>query len=188
VDEAGKRIAELERRLEAGERAARALADSERLYRALFEGTQSAVTIRSLEDQSFIECNAAALHLYRADTVEMLRGSKVTDLSANEQLDGTPSPQALRNVVARAIQNGTERCEWLARRLDGSPFIADVRIAILELEGGRRVMQTMIEDITDKKAGEDALRRRAERDELVGRISRRFLDGGAEAATRFAIE
>src|ERR1019366_4619448 len=51
-------------------RATHALADSERLYRALFEGMASAVTIRALEDQRFIECNPAALKLFRAESVE----------------------------------------------------------------------------------------------------------------------
>ena len=75
-------IADLERRLEASERSVRTLADSERLYRSLFDGTATAVTLRSLESQSFIDCNAAALTLYRATSIEQLQGSRVTDLSA----------------------------------------------------------------------------------------------------------
>ena len=53
-------IVDLERRLAASERSARALVDSERLYRSLFDATATAVTLRSLDDQSFIDCNAAA--------------------------------------------------------------------------------------------------------------------------------
>ena len=188
IDDSKKRIAELERQLEAVKRTALALADSERLYRALFEGTATAVTIRSLEDQTFLDCNAAALRLYRAETAAQLRGSKVTDLSAENQSDGTPTVVALRRHVALSMQNGKQRSEWLARRLDGSPFIADIHTTVLELEGGRRVMQTMIDDITARKAAEVALRRRAEHDELVGRISRRFLDGDVDGATQFAID
>jgi PAS domain S-box-containing protein len=165
-----------------------ALVDSERLYRALFNGTATAVTIRSLDDQSFIDCNMAALRLYRAESVAQLRGSKVTDISAAKQADGTPTAVALKRVVALAIENGFHRSEWRARRLDGSLFIADIRITIVELEGGRRVMQTIIDDITERKAAEAELRRRAERDELVGRISRRFLDGNVAEATGFAVE
>jgi len=181
-------IADLERRLDASERSARALVDSERLYRSLFDGTATAVTLRSLDTQAFIDCNAAALTLYRAASIEQLRGSHVVDLSAERQPDGTLSRDAFREHVARAIANGSERAEWLARRLDGAPFIADVRIAVLELEDGRRIMQTIIEDITERKATEASLRRRAERDEVVSRISRRFLEGDLEASTRFAIE
>ena len=166
----------------------RALADSERLYRALFEGMASAVTIRSLEDQSFIDCNPAALTLYRATSVEQLRGTKVTVLSAETQSDGTPTLEALRRHVALAVQNGRQRSEWLARRIDGSLFVADIHTAIVELEGGRRVMQTIVEDITERKNAEAALERRARRDEVVARISRYFLEPDVEAAAGFAAQ
>jgi PAS domain S-box-containing protein len=181
-------IADLERRLEASERAARTLTDSERLYRSLFEGTATAVTLRSIDTQSFIDCNQAALRIYRARSVEQLLGSSVLDLSAEKQPDGTPSPAALRKHVGRAIETGFEHCEWLARRLDGTPFIADIRIAVLRLEDGRQIMQTIIEDITERKAAEALLQRRAERDEVIARISRRFLDDDLDEATRFAID
>ena len=188
MEENQRRVAELEERLQTSERAARELADSARLYKALFGGVATAVTIRSLDDQSFLDCNLAALRLYGAQNITELRASKPTDLSTATQPDGTPSDQALRHHVVMALQNGFQRCEWRARRLDGSVFTADVRIAILELEGGRKVMQTLIEDITARQEAEAALRRRAERDDLVARISRRFLDGDAKEGTQFAIE
>jgi PAS domain S-box-containing protein len=143
--------------------ATRALADSERLYRSLFDGTPTAVTLRSLEDWRFIDCNAAALRLYGATSVEQLRGSSVADLSADLQPDGTPSIHAMREHIARAIERGSHRCEWLARRLDGTIFMADVRIAVVELADGRRVMQTIVDDISERKAAESALRSSEER-------------------------
>jgi len=153
-----ERIIELERQLARSEKVAATLADAARLYRSLFDGIATAVTIRSLDDQSFIDCNASALRLYGADSVAQLRGLGVLDLSAEAQPDGTPSLAALRKHVNLAIQNGFERCEWLARRLDGTPFTADVRIAVVELESGRRVMQTIIDDISHRKEAEDMQR------------------------------
>jgi PAS domain S-box-containing protein len=182
------RIAELERQLEETRRAARALADSERLYRALFDGTATAVTVRSLEDQSFISCNQAALALYGASTVEQLRGTSVLVLSGPVQLDGTPTVERLRRHVANATDNGTEHTEWMARRLDGELFVADIRTAIVTLESGRKVMQTIVEDVTQRKAAQQALERRARRDELVGRVARRFLETDAAGAEQFAAE
>lgn len=188
VEEDQSRIAELEQRLLVSEHAARELADSAKLYKALFGGVATAVTIRSLDDQSFIDCNLAALRLYRADSVDQLRNSKPGDLACETQADGTPTNVALRRHVAGAIQNGFQRSEWLARRLDGSSFSAEIRTAILELEGGRKVMQTLVEDISARKEAEAAHSRRAARDDVVARILRRFLDGKAEEAARFAVE
>jgi PAS domain S-box-containing protein len=187
VEEDQSRIAELERRLQTSEQAVRELADSAKLYKALFGGVATAVTIRSLDDQSFIDCNLAALRLYRANSVEQLRDSKPGDLSPATQADGTPTSVALRRHVAAAIEKGFQRSEWVARRLDGSCFSAEIRTAILELEGGRKVMQTLVEDITAQKEAEAAHSRRFARDDLVARILRRFLDGNAHEASRFAI-
>jgi PAS domain S-box-containing protein len=183
---AGGTTADLERQLAESKLAIRALADSERLYRALFDGTATAVTIRSLENQSFVECNQAAMRLYGATSVDQLRSSGVVDLSAETQPTGEKSTDALRRHVRAAVENGTERCEWLAKRLDGSLFVADIRIAIIELEGGRRVMQTIIDDITEEKTAREAFERRARRDALVGEISRHFLEESVDEATRVA--
>ena len=180
------RTPDLERELAESRQAIRDLSDSERLYRALFEGTGTAVTVRSLDNQAFIECNQAALRLYGASSVEQLRRSTVLDLSTPTQPDGSPSTPRLREHVNAAIRNGTERCEWSARRLDGTPFLADIRIEIVELEGGRRVMQTIIYDITESKAAREALERRAQLDVLGGEISRAFLEKDVEGAIRFA--
>jgi len=162
--------------------------DTERLYRDLFEGIATAVTVRSLEDQTFLECNQAALRLYRAPSVDALRGSRVAELSGEFQPDGKTTAEALQDIVTVSTREGKVRREWLARRVDGSLFLADIRVAILELESGRRVMQTLIEDITERKAAQEALEKRARRDELVGQISRRFLEMDVESSVRFASE
>jgi len=181
VDDREKNL-EFERTLEESNRATRALADSERRYRALFEGMATAVTIRSLEDQTFIDCNPAALRLYGAASVDQLRGTKIAVLAAETQAGGVPTAEALRKHVALAVQNGHQRSEWRARRLDGSFFMADIHTAIIELEDGRRIMQTLVEDITERKNAEAALQRRAQRDDLVSRISRCFLEQDVEGA------
>jgi PAS domain S-box-containing protein len=40
--------------------------------------------------------------------------------------------------------------------MDGESFVADIHTTIVELEGGRRVMQTIVEDITERRNAEAA--------------------------------
>src|SRR5262249_38784754 len=150
---------------------------SERLFRALFEGTSTAVTLRAIEGFKLLDCNAAALRLFGCSSREELYGKTPADLAAEFQPDGTPSRAAMRVHIEAALRNGVHRCGWLARRLNGETFLADIRISVIELACGKRVMQAMIDDITERKEVERALRRQAKYDALVNRIWRRFVDG-----------
>ena len=125
--------------------------DPERLYRALFEGAPLAAIVRSLGPPALFECNEAALRTYRAATAEQLEGASLADLAPAVQADGTPSAVAMARHVARAVETGTARFEWRARRLDGTEFTADVRLGVVTLADGRRAVQTMVDDISERK-------------------------------------
>jgi PAS domain S-box-containing protein len=165
-----------------------ALRDSERMFRALFEDTSVAVTIRDVATQTFIDCNSAALHLYGFRNREELYGTTPDQIAAPVQPDGRSAREILRAYVERAIRDGIARMEWIGRRRNGEDFPADVRTTVIALEDGRRVMQTMIEDVSVRRQAENTLRYRARRDELVSRVSRQFVQSGAEVALPFALE
>src|SRR5262249_10817353 len=73
------------------------------------------------------------------------------------------------------------------RRLNGECFPADLTVTVISLEDGRHLMQTLIEDATERKRAEEAIRSRARRDELVSRLSREFVQEGASVAVPRAI-
>jgi PAS domain S-box-containing protein len=165
-----------------------ALRDSERMFRALFEDTSVAVTIRDVDTQKFLDCNSAAVRIYGCRTRDELRDTTPEDLAMPTQPDGRPSSEVLRGYVARAMRDGVARMVWIARRRNGESFPADVRTTVITLEDGRRVMQTAIEDVTERQRSESALRNRARRDELISHVSRRFVQSAAEVALPFALE
>jgi signal transduction histidine kinase/DNA-binding NarL/FixJ family response regulator/HPt (histidine-containing phosphotransfer) domain-containing protein len=133
--------------------------DSGRLGRALFEGAPIAMMVRSLDAPGLFECNEAALRMFGASSAAELAGN--ADLLAPaKQPDGTPSAAALEGHVARATLDGNARFEWRARRLDGGEFTADVRLAVLEIDG-QRALQTIVDDISERRRI-DELRRAAE--------------------------
>jgi PAS domain S-box-containing protein len=170
------------------ETANRASNEAERMYRALFEDTSVAVTIRDVRSQKFIDCNSAALALYGLRSREELAGTTPDLLAAPIQADGRTAREVLRAYVERAIRDGVARMEWIGRRMNGEHFPADVRTTVIALEDGRRVMQTMIEDVTVRREAENALRYRARRDEVVSRVSRQFVQSAANVALPFALE
>ncbi len=165
-----------------------ALRNSERMFRALFEDTSVAVTIRDTSTQKFVDCNPAALRLYGFASREELYGTTPDQLAPPVQPDGQASTDVLRAYVQRALHDGVARMEWNAQRRNGETFPADVRTTVIVLEDGRKVMQTLIEDVTERRRNENALRYGARRDDLVSRVSRRFVEGPAETAVPFALE
>jgi PAS domain S-box-containing protein len=165
-----------------------ALRDSERMFRALFEKTSAAVTIRDLKDQTFVDCNPAALRLFECVTREQLGGSTPLDLAPPIQPDGRSTTEVLRDHVARARRDGATRTSWAARKLTGETFPAELLTTVIKLEDGHEIMQTIVEDVTEQKHREDVQARRARRDSLVSRVSRQLVEFGAEAAIPFALE
>jgi PAS domain S-box-containing protein len=152
----------------------RALQDSERRFRALFEATSVAVTLRDVARQRFIDCNAAALRLYGAKSREELLSSTPDTLAPAVQPDGTSSVAFLKNAAAIAVREGSFRGDWIARRLNGELFPAQVRISRIDLGDGP-IFQTLIEDITDIKRNEELLARAKEDAERANRMKSSFL-------------
>ena len=165
-----------------------ALRDSERMFRALFEKTSAAVTIRDLGDQSFVDCNPAALRLYDCRSREEFAGSTPLDFAPPIQADGRTTMETLREHVERTRRLGAFRASWLARRRNGEVFPAEILTTVITLEDGRSIMQTIVEDVTEQRRREDAQARRARRDTLVSRVSRQLVEFGSEAAIPFALE
>lgn len=111
-----------------------ALRDAEQKFRALLEATPRAVLLRDAADRTLLDCNAAALRVYRARDREALLATSPLALAAERQADGTSSQHAVLAWFAIALREGSARFEWLARRLDGDVFPAVVRLTVIALD------------------------------------------------------
>ena len=134
-----------------------ALRNSERLFRALFEETTTAVTLRDLRGRRLIDCNRAALKLYGCETIEQLRSLTPVDLAPPLQPDGQSTADLYAGFFDTVVREGSLRAEWIAMRTTGEIFPAEIRVSVITLEGGRQVMQVMGEDITERKRAEAAM-------------------------------
>jgi PAS domain S-box-containing protein len=165
-----------------------ALRDSERKFRALFDGLDLAVTVRDVDTQKLLDCNPAALRLFGYASVEELGGTTPIQTSASVQLGGRTLTESLGEHVGRALRDRVARTGWVSRRRGGETFEADLRTTVIALEDGSHVMQTVIDDVTERRRTHALLERRAERDQLLGDVSRRFLNDDPEAATGVTVE
>jgi PAS domain S-box-containing protein len=138
-------------------RAEEALRESEIFNRILFESNRTAIVVMDVNTNRCIDCNPAAVEIYKYKSREEVIGKTPLDVSADIQYDGTPSSGKARHYIETADKNGFVAFEWLHRRPDGQCWDAMVHLVSFELRG-RRLMQFSLYDITEQKKTEEALK------------------------------
>lgn len=127
--------------------------DREMRFRALFEGSADAVFV--LKSTQIIECNPAALRMFRGSREQFI-GATPADLSPEVQPDGVPSSTKAVAFMRKALDGESQSFEWMHRRLDNTLFEAEVTLNSLLLDGANCIIGS-VRDVSDRKQAEDAL-------------------------------
>jgi PAS domain S-box-containing protein len=132
-------------------RAEEQLKEREQRYRALFENTNDAVFILSL-DMVHLEVNQRAADLL-GYTIEELLGVPVRDVVAPGEY-----PDSQRVIRALLAGEQVPVYERLFRRKDGTIFPVEINAALVtDAEGNPLHFQSVVRDITERKRAEQAL-------------------------------
>ncbi len=142
-------------------RAARALEEAEARWRALVELCPEAVLL--LRDGRYAFANRRAAELVGAADPEELVGRTPAEFVLEE------FQPLIEERVQRLLREGgrVPPLEARIRRLDGRILEVETSGALV-LDGGRPAIQTVLRDITERKAIEAELRRLAHHDPLTG--------------------
>jgi len=146
--------------------------EAEARTRALYESVSAAVVVQ--DETGFIQINSASLKLFGADNPEGILGRQPSDFSTPRQPDGEDSVLAAQRHMVRARENGVERFEWLARRLDGKEIPVEVTLTALQLEG-RPVLQAVIIDLTERKRSEAGLQSALAKERELSHLKSEFV-------------
>ena len=143
-------------------RAQEALGESESNYRSLVEQFPDAVLIH--RDAKFVYANPAGLQLLRAGTAEQLIRRTVWDIIPPE------NQAAVRARIQQAAEGGrVPPLEQTILRLDGTSIAVEAT-SIPSIYRGQPAVQTVMRDITDRRALEEQLRQ-AQKMEAVGQLA-----------------
>jgi len=126
-------------------------------YRTLFESSMDAIMLLDRE-QGFFDCNKAALHLFGSNSRDDFVYGHPADFSPEKQPGGRDSMQLANERIEVALEQGCNEFEWVHKRLDGTEFLALVRLISMQL-GGRPVLQAVVRDISERKNTEEKLQR-----------------------------
>ncbi|NNM13387.1 MAG: EAL domain-containing protein [Gammaproteobacteria bacterium] len=124
-------------------------------FRHLFESSGDGIFL--LKDFRVIDCNAEAARLFGSDR-ENLIGSHVARYSPAVQHDGVNSNDKANAIISKIVQYNKHQTEWELLKYDGTPFIAEVTLSVVEpMEDDEMTVMACMRDISDRKQSEREL-------------------------------
>ena len=124
---------------------------TEDAFRLLFEKSPDAILL--LDGDVFVDCNQAAVEMMRYSSKGELLSTAPSKLSPPFQPDGLPSVEKAKEMIARAVERGSHRFEWMSKRSDESEFPVEVLLTVIPVEG-RHILHTVWRDISRRKGAE----------------------------------
>jgi len=130
---------------------------SEAVRLRLFESSHVPIIVMDASTGRIIDCNMAACRIYGYEQRSDVLGATPTLFSTPTQYDGTPSRQMARVFIAQAFQTGSNVFDWRHQRPDGTQWDGRVNLMCFESEG-RKLLQFTVQDITESRQAEAALK------------------------------
>ncbi len=149
-------------------RAEEALRESEERYRWLIQSAPFGILIVDTDGRILI-VNTETERLFGYHGKELL-GRPVEMLLPQRFRDAHLSHRAGYHAKPYTRPMGAGTDDLIGRRKDGSEFPVDIRLSPLQTDEGLLVMAA-VQDITQRKQAEDALREQARRDPLTGLLN-----------------
>ncbi len=133
-----------------------ALLESEEKFRTLFENAGDAILL--LHDERFMDCNARTLEMFGCQSRSQIVGHPPYEFSPLLQPNGRHSRDCVVEKITAALAGRPQFFEWMHRRLDGTPFPAEVSLNKVMLRG-RALVQGIVRDISERKRSEEQINR-----------------------------
>jgi PAS domain S-box-containing protein len=122
------------------------ISENERNYREIFNSTNEAIFIHNASDGKILDVNDVMLKMYNLESKQEALNLSVTDISANEE---QYSPERVKELIRKAIDEGPQMFEWKSKRKDGEIFYSEISLRSTNIGGQNRVL-AVLRDVSDK--------------------------------------
>jgi PAS domain S-box-containing protein len=135
-----------------------ALRESEEKHRLLFESSRDAIMTLAPPNWRFTSGNSATLKMFGVKTEAEFIALRPWELSPKRQSDGRASTRLARQLIGKALREGSIVFEWMHQRANGETFPATVLLSRIQL-GEKTLLHATVRDITEQKRIEETLRK-----------------------------
>jgi PAS domain S-box-containing protein len=123
------------------------------VFESLFELSADAIWLYDPQSSLLVDCNRAAVELMGAQNKRQFLPARPEDISAPCQPGGARSRDRAAQIIATVEKQGTDRFEWLLRRLDGREVPIEGSSTAMPM-GGKSIHVVISRDITERKKAE----------------------------------
>ena len=149
------------------------LLESETKYRTLTEHAPDGIFLVDATTGQFLDCNTQGLKMFGYSREKMLSFTPV-DFSPPVAPDGRPVPEVLQERLESLTPDKQIVFEWVHLHADGHEIPCEIR-AVLLPSSDRHMLRASMVDITKRKRAEEALEERFRFQELIAKISTKFI-------------
>ena len=126
------------------------LAETNKKFRFLYENSSDAIMRLSPPDWKFTAANKATLALFHVKDEKTFASLGPWELSPEYQPDGTLSSIKMKEMIQKAVEEGSSFFEWTHKRYNGENFFATVLLTRLERHE-EIFLQAIVRDISQQK-------------------------------------
>ena len=130
------------------------LNESESKYRTLFESASDTIVL--LDRERMIDCNQKTMEMFGCSR-EQLLAAHPEKFWPEFQPDGKVTSELINEKIQSTLSGQIPTFEVTRLRYDGSVFDTETTYTVLTL-GGKKYLQAIIRDITERKMAEKALK------------------------------
>jgi len=126
----------------------------EKKYKLLYESSADAIMTLEPPKWKFTSGNPMTLKMFKLKNEKEFTSKAPWEYSPKYQLDGQNSSIKAKQMILKAMKEGSNFFEWTHKRVDGENFPATVLLTKVK-EGEKVFLQATIRDITEQKKAEE---------------------------------
>lgn len=134
----------------------REIEKSMKRFELLYQSSADAIMTLEPPEWKFTSGNPTALKMFNVGNEPEFVKLGPWDLSPKKQPDGSMSSVKAKEMIDKAMRDGSSYFEWMHKRYEGENFPTTVLLSKIKL-GDREFLQATVRDISERKKAEEKL-------------------------------